>query len=263
MPRRYRKRKRSFRKRRRARGMQRIRTYRYRSRNLGGDRAKAKLYYQAVQNMGLAIGQSSSQLVWCPNVGATPDSMFNGIARRFGATPGLAVLANQFLRYRIRGVKLRYTIIPVKVDPATHSPVNFYVNAQASGVPITENAVGPTPPFPALQGNITPEQRWSRWAPVRFPMAGASPTVVKAYYSVNKVFGQDSIVKNDESFVGQLKTTPSYWDTASFAHPVQGIWIQHGVATMNGEAAEVAQTYVIQTQATFYAEFFGKRTAIE
>ena len=66
MPRRYRKRKRSFRKRRRARGMQRIRTYRYRSRNVGGDRAKAKLYYQAVQNMGLAVGQSSSEIVWCP-----------------------------------------------------------------------------------------------------------------------------------------------------------------------------------------------------
>ena len=43
MPRRYRKRKRSFRK-RRARGMQRIRTYRYKSRNIGGDRARAKLF---------------------------------------------------------------------------------------------------------------------------------------------------------------------------------------------------------------------------
>ena len=44
MPRRYRKRKRSFRK-RRARGMQRIRTYRYKSRNIGGDRARAKLFF--------------------------------------------------------------------------------------------------------------------------------------------------------------------------------------------------------------------------
>ena len=262
MPRRYRKRKRSFRK-RRARGMQRIRTYRYRSRNIGGDRAKAKLYFQAVQNMDLYQGQASSEIVWCPNVGATPNNQFSGIARRFGATPGLSVLANQFLRYRIRSVKLRYTIIPVKVDLATHTPVNFYVNALPSGVEITDNSVGPTPPFPALRGTVTPEQRWARWAPVRFPMAGANPTVVKAYYSVNKVFGQDSIVKNDESFVGQLKTTPSYWDTASFAHPVQGIWIQHGVATMNGEVAEQAQTYVLQTQATFYAEFFGKRTALE
>ena len=263
MPRRYRKRKRFFRKCRRARGMQRIRTYRYRSRNLGGDRAKAKLVFQAVQNMDLSQGQSSSEIVWCPNVGATSNTMFSGIARRFGATPGLAILANQFLRYRIRGVKLRYTIIPVKVDLATHTPVNFYVNAAPSGIPIDDNSTGPIPYFPALRGNVTPEQRWSRYAPVRYPMAGANPTVVKAYYSVNKVFGQDSIVKNDESFVGQLKTTPSYWDTAPLAHPVQGIWIQHGVATMNGEVAEQAQTYVVETRATFYAEFFGKRTAIE
>lgn len=243
--------------------MQRIRTYRYRSRNIGGDRARVKLYYSATQNMDMSQGQSSSEIVWCPNVGATSNTMFSGISRRFGSTPGLSTLAQQFLRYRIRGVKLRYTIIPVNVDPANHIPVNFYVNAQASGVEITDNSTGPTPSFPALQGTVTPEQRWSKWAPVRYPMAGASPTVVKAYFSVNKVFGPDQIVKNDESFVGQLKTTPPYWDTASFAHPVQGIWVQHGVATMNGLVAPIAETFIVQTQATFYAEFFGKRVSVE
>lgn len=263
MPRRYRKRKRSFRKRRRARGMQRIRTVRYRSRNVGGDRARAKLYYSAVSNIDLSQGSASSEVVWTPNVGATSNNLFSGIARRFGSTPGLAVLATQFLRYRVRGVKLRYTIYPVQVDPGTNIPVNFFVNAQASGVAIEPSSVGPTPPFRALQATITPEQRWAKWAAVRYPLAGANPTVVKAYYSVNKVFGPDRVVANDESFVGQLMTAPPYWDVSTFGHPVQGIWIQHGVATMNGLNVPVAQVYVVQIQATFYTEFFGKRLSVE
>ena len=54
-------------------------------------------------------------------------------------------------------------------------------------------------------------------------MAGAAPTRLTVYYSVNKVFGPDVVVKNDESFTGQLKTTLPYWDNVPGAHPVHGI----------------------------------------
>ena len=148
MPRRYRKRKRSFRK-RRARGMQRIRTYRYKSRNIGGDRARAKLFFSSTANEAIPAGARSQVKEWCPNIGATNHSSFPGIFLYFGNCPGLSTLANQFLRYRIRGIKVKYTIYPKQTDPATHEPVFFYVNAQSAGTSIQEHHLGPTPPFPA------------------------------------------------------------------------------------------------------------------
>jgi len=262
MPRRYRKRKRSFRK-RRARGMQRIRTYRYKSRNIGGDRARAKLFFASTFNGNIAVGQRSHSTTWCPNVGATPQSLFPGIFTIFGNCPGLSTLATQFLRYRIRGIKIKYTIYPRSTDPATHEPVFFYVNAQAAGTSIGESDQGPIPPFPTQNIFNTPEQRWAKYAPVKFPMAGAAPTRLTVYYSVNKVFGPDSVVKNDESFTGQLKTTLPYWDNVPGAHPVQGIWIQHGVSTLSNIPTTVVQNYTYVMQATLYTEFFGKRVMTE
>ena len=73
MPRRYRKRKRSFRK-RRARGMQRIRTYRYKSRNIGGDRAR--LFFSASANETIAINTTNQIETWCPSIGATSSVLF-------------------------------------------------------------------------------------------------------------------------------------------------------------------------------------------
>lgn len=262
MPRRYRKRKRSFRK-RRARGMQRIRTYRYKSRNIGGDRARAKLFLSSTSNETIAVGATSQVEIWCPNIGATPASLFPGISLQFGNCPGLSTLANQFLRYRIRGIKVKYTIYPIKTDPATHEPVFFYVNAQPAGTSIQANDQGPTPPFPTPNIFNTPEQRWAKYAPVKFPMAGAAPTRLSVYYSVNKVFGPDAVVKNDESFTGQLKTVSPYWDNVPGAHPVHGIWIQHGVFTISNNPAAVEQKYVFVRQATLYVEFFGRRVQTE
>lgn len=262
MPRRYRKRKRSFRK-RRARGMQRIRTSRYKSRNIGGDRARAKLFLSATSNENIAVGATSQVEIWCPNVGATPASLFPGISLQFGNCPGLSTLASQFLRYRIRGIKVKYTIYPLKTDPATHEPVFFYVNAQPAGTSIQANDQGPIPPFPTPNIFTTPEQRWAKCAPVKFPMAGASPTRLSVYYSVNKVFGPDAVVKNDESFTGQLKTVSPYWDNVPGAHPVHGIWIQHGVFTISNNPTAVEQKYVFVRQATLYVEFFGRRVQTE
>ena len=176
---------------------------------------------------------------------------------------GLSTLATQFLRYRIRGIKIKYTIYPQKTDPATHEPVFFYVNAQAAGTSIGESDQGPIPPFPTQNIFNTPEQRWAKYAPVKFPMAGAAPTRLTVYYSVNKVFGPDAIVKNDESFTGQLKTTLPYWDNVPGAHPVQGIWIQHGVSTLSNIPTTVVQNYTYVMQATLYTEFFGKRVMTE
>ena len=43
----------------------------------------------------------------------------------FRNCPGLSTFATQFLRYRIRGIKVKYTIYPKQTDPATHEPVFF------------------------------------------------------------------------------------------------------------------------------------------
>ena len=137
------------------------------------------------------------------------------------------------------------------------------MNAQAAGTSIQESDQGPVPPFPTQNIFQTPEQRWAKYAPVKFPMAGSAPTRLTVYYSVNKVFGPDGVVKNDESFTGQLRPTLPYWDTSPGAHPVHGIWIQHGVGTISNEPTVVEQKYVFVMQATLYTEFFGRRVMTE
>lgn len=243
--------------------MQKIKTVRYTARNIGGDRCFSKLRY--------VIGTSFSPTVASPylvtkfpfNVGAFPAGNAKSISGIFGQTPNLSTLAQFYQRYRIRGIKLRFTIYYSQVgmeDPA----MCFFVTAQSSAGPT--NAPDPVPNFPAPAINITPEQRWTRSTVISNTGLGAKPTTLSVYYSVNKVFGPDAVVKNDADFIGDLDTVAPYWSSSSSDgdRPQQGPWLMYGIYPLD-QTKTIAPTILLtyKVEATVYAEMFGKRPSVQ
>lgn len=241
--------------------MQRIKKVRWPKRNIGGDRAYAKLYYVTGESRTILSANSSFTANIAFNVGAALGGsalQTASISNRFGGTPGLAQLAQQFLWYRIRGVKLKYTYYPINYSL---QPLVAYFNAQSNGVPLTSSSSSPTPGFPTASVSVMPEQRWCTYRVIPNAANGAKPVTLKTYYSVNKVFGPDRIVKNDERFTGGLVTLPPYYDPSQ--PPQEGPWIQDGMFTMSGAAAGADVTVSVLKRATVYVEFFGKRVLEE
>lgn len=250
--------------------MQRIRTYRYKARNIGGDRARAKLFYTTGQQWDIPAASGTNVNTLKFNTGAANSALTNlfphTISSVLGQTPYLSVLAQQFQYYRIRGIKMKLTYWQ-----STGDPVFLYANAQsdsAVGQQVPQDASGPTPAFPAVSINIVPEQRWAKYRTCQMTSAGGKPTSLSVYYSVNKVQGPDRIIKNDQAYTGDMQTVSPYWgDSVSLADtqtmPVAGPWLQYGISTLSGAASAAGVTGVLKTQATVYAEFWGKRVSTQ
>lgn len=248
-------------------GMQKIRKYTYSARNIGGDRAYAKLRYVSAQTMVLDNASAAIQTLRF-NTGAVSAAVSPTLAARsifgvLGDTPNLSNLADQFLNYRIRGIKLKITAWPV-TDVAT-VPVYIFTNAQSNNAPFNDelSAIGPTPAFATPSITVLPEQRWCRYRIVTNPGAGAKPTTLTAYYSVNKVYGPDKVVKNDTSFTGLMKTTSPYWQDTAIGSgnnewPVLSPWLEYGIFSMTGQNIENLSV-ALKIEATVYAQFFGRR----
>lgn len=244
--------------------MQRTVTMRYRKRNIGGDRARVKLFYTT----GLSYIATEPNLfqiyeTFPFNVGMDTDSTFNrSIAKVLGETPNLSTLSLMYLKYRIRGIKLKLTAYYV---PAVGDPVMcLFTNATAS-TGLTSGA-SPVPNFPDPAVNILPEQRWARYRVIANQGQGAKPTTLSVYYSVNKVQGPDAVVKNDVDYTGNLQTTFPFWSaTAGFPNrPQRGPWIQWGVFPMDQNVIVPADLKItLKVEATVYTEFFGKRVSIQ
>lgn len=244
------------------RGMQRIKTVRYPRRNVGGDRAFTKLYY--VRGVTLAAPISYTYLTQnlAYNVGNAPSGSnleSVSIAGVLGSTPGLSVLAQLYTQYRIRGIKLRFTVYP---STAYSVPAIFYVNAVTSSRPAESSFNTPNPDFPAISVDSTTEQRWCRYRVIANAQTGAKPTTLSAYYSVNRVFGPDAVVKNDLTFCGDLSSVAPYWSASGF--PTSGPWLQFGVTGMAaGQTFLPEVSFVVKIEATVYTQFWGKRSMIQ
>jgi len=248
-------------------GMQRIKTVRYRARNIGGDRAYCKLRYVVGNPFGLANTTSNSQNL-AINLGAAPDNdgssllQTNSISGVFGSTPNLSTMGALYLKYRIRGIKLRLTYW----QTGTAVPLMLYTNAQSSNQVLGLSSVAPGPDFVAPTISNVGEQRWSRYRVCNgLTAAGGKPTTLTSYYSVNKVFGPDAVVKNDEDFTGEMQATNPYWSNSIPAGtnvntPIRTPWAQFGLASLSG--LPVTATGVLKVEATVYVEFFGKRPVV-
>lgn len=255
-----------------ARGMQRIRKVKWGRRNIGGDRCYAKLYYVDAKTISIANGTYSTFQNQAMSVGAfqvdPPPAAQDTVSLHavMGNTPNLSTLASLYMRYRIRGIKIRLTFWQQQ-----GSPVVLYTNAATSAGPPSPAGSGPYPDFTPPSISILPEQRWSKHRVCGATGAGAKPTTLSAYYSVNKVFGPDSVVKNDINFTGEMQYASPYWQPTtvgqssdSGAGPHMSPWLQFGLFNMSGEAAAGGNGAigVLKMEQTVYTEFFGKRPSV-
>lgn len=243
--------------------MQRIKTVRFPTRNIGGDRAYCRLRYCVGQSFGLPVGNISNSQNQVINVGAaTPATALallslNGI---MGNTPNLSTMGALYQQYRIRGIKVKLTYWQTAGEP-----VMLYTNAQGDQGVLLDTATGPTPAFVAPNVSTVTEQRWSKYRVCQQTQNGGKPTTLSSYYSVNKVQGPDAVVKNDEDYTGNMNVATPYWAAASssVSRPQRSPWLQFGITTLTGANVTTAVTGVLKVEETVYVEFFGKRPATE
>lgn len=240
--------------------MQRIKTVRWPVRNIGGDRCRAKLRYVIGELFQIPIGASQATRNVCFNVGAATAASalqavtINGV---FGDTPNLSTLGSLYQNYRIRAIKLKHTFYNTST---TYVPLVAFSVAQPDQDSIVDSDSSPNVAFPTASITTMPEQRWCKYRVIKNAATGASPTTLSYYYSLNKIYGPDSIVKNDEFFVGALQPTSPYWTTSATLRPQRGAYLQYGIFTMSGAVlAGATQDITMKTEATVYAEFFGRR----
>jgi len=241
--------------------MQRIKSVRWPTRNIGGDRAYCKLLYVTGNNVSILPGTSFSFVNLCMNIGAAPagsnleNASINGV---FGSTPNLSTMGALYTKYRIRGIKLRLTFWQLG-----GLPVYLYTQATTNNATVQATSLAPDPPFNPPFIAITPEQRWAKTRVCSATAAGGRATTLSVYYSVNRVQGPDVVVKNDSNYTGQMEDTAPFFsdNTSSGSRPVNSPWLQYGIAMLNGLNAvgQEAPGGVMKVQATVYCEFFGKR----
>ena len=238
--RRYRKRKRYTRRRsNKNRGMQRIKTYRYRARNIGGDNAFVKLRYAI--GTTLTIPTTDSYFQMNPMTFNSGNDLFNLL----GSTPGLSIMAAQFTQYRIAGIKLRITAWPSQ----SALPMVIFTNA----------ADLPTNVLATPNSSNLPEQRWAKYKVCNPTPAGATPTVLNSYYSVNKVTGPDITTKTDLDYTGSIANVPPYW----LLPPAAGPEFTIGTYMMSGLNPAAPTSIILKIEATVYAKFYGRRSLVQ
>lgn len=246
------------------RGMQRIRKYKFGVRNIGGDKAFVKLRFVRSRTWEILPGATEDTQNVAFNVMRAPGGSqldFASIGYNFGDSPNTSTLASLYLKYRVRGIKLSLTCWPT----AGTVPVVAFINAQSDATGLDSPATGPTPSFVAANITNIGEQRWSKHRIINAAAAGARPTRLSAYYSVNKVFGPDQIVRNSANFIGNTTLVAPYYSqaTETYDRPQYGPWLQYGITTMTGTPPGESQFVVMKQDVTVYAEFFAKRLVIQ
>lgn len=221
------------------RGMQRIKTYRYPKRNIFGDRSIIKGYIVTGQTITVPTNASF----------VTQNLQFNSwpaIATAFGNAPNVGTLGARFNNYRISGIKTRITVWPDQ--NSLNTPVCVFTNAANESGNLVAN-----PTVAQL-----PEVRWAKYRVCSNAGTGAKPTVLSSYYDVKKVWGPDSVVRNDIDFTGEtnFQTTPSTWTA-----PTLGPFLQYGLFTMGGTNPTTAINATLKIETTVYGTFWGKQTA--
>lgn len=219
--------------------MQRIKTYRYRARNIGGDNAFVKLRYAIGTTLTVPTTESFVQM------NPMQVNNGNGLFNFLGQTPGLSLMAAQFTNYRISGLKLRITAWPSQ----STLPMVLFTNAAdlVGNVLTTPNS-----------SNL-PEARWAKYKVCNPTPAGATPTVLNVYYSVNKVTGPDISTKTDLDFTGSVLPGAPYW----LLPPNDGPFYTIGLYMMSGVNPPAPTSCILKIEATVYAKFYGRRTLVQ
>jgi len=221
--------------------MQRIKKIRWPTRNPMGD----ALYYKFKATYGKAVNILDAT----SNIDIIPAVQFNSIpalAALFGNAPGLTFLANSYEKYRVTGVTVSHTVWPT--PDAIYQPTYVYTNAGG-----TLDDVDDVPSVSTI-----PEMRWTKSRLVRMPSEGGKPTTISTYYSVNKIMGPDSVVRNDLDYTGETVIgAPTGWDP-----PANGPLLRTGLYTMTGANVSGRQDQAVKTTLTVHCKFFQKRLIV-
>jgi len=168
-----------------------------------------------------------------------------GLASQFTTFPGASLMGQTFGNYRIRGIKFNITCWPVNED----FPVCVYTNA---GTDASSLIINPTI-------DKLPEQRWARWKVISAAGAGAKPTRLSVYYSVNRVYGPDAVVKNSANFIG---STGGNAALSSWTTPDVGPVFQYGFFTMSNNPAPADTRIYITYSFKIYVQMFSRIATI-
>lgn len=241
--------------------MQRIRSTRWPVKNIGGDRAYCKLRYVKGANFGIAQGDfwnGQNQVMGIATAPSGSNLFPTTLHAIMGDTPNLSTMGQLYQFYRIRGVKLRLTYWQI-----SGAPCFLFAQAVPDQGQVSGSDSAPNPDFINPSIVTLPEQRWGKYRVCQATAAGGRASSLSVYYSVNKVQGPDTVVRNDADYIGQMSPTTPYWDqgTAAFARPTRSPWMQWGLSTLSGNptTAQDVTTGVLKVEQTVYCEFFGKR----
>lgn len=225
--------------------MQKLKIIRWPSRNPFGDACMYKM--KIIGGHTFIIPMGATGMGYPSNAGIL---MNDGaaITASFGAPPGLSALANAFDTYKISAIKQKVTYWPLSAvgDPPLVGFIEASADLNFAGIANLPTII------------YQPEQRWIRYKVLNFANQGGRPAQVSAYFSVNKVYGPDLIVKGSAGFVGHTQLTAPYFA----APPATGPFFRTGIITMSGVGAPAPISVVVKVETVLYIKFFGKRDLI-
>lgn len=248
--------KKQWKRKKTTRSFPRVKTVNWNSRNVGGDRANAKLFFVASRSFTVAPSETSASLQFPMNAPHITASGQVSWINLFGNAPGARSLAGLYSNYRVRGVKLKFTYFPTVYA----APMVGFVDAQADASVITD-----TPSFPAPAIQTTGEQRWAKTKLINNPNQGGSPSSISVYYSVNKVQGPDNVVKNDMDYVGSTKFDAPFFDEVSVGSefgPRRGPTVQFGIYPLVHPVPSPV-TVQVKMEGTLYISYFSKIATVD
>lgn len=168
----------------------------------------------------------------------------------FTSCPGFLDYGRLFSRYRVTGIKVRFT------------PVWNDVAAGGTGiVPCAYmEAHGPNDvPNPSI--SVMPERRWGRWKPLNNWENGGGTKGISMYYSIPKVVGPDRIVINDAAYTGTITTA----EPPVYVTPTNGgdMSVRMGIMSAGGDniPAGTYGSYILT--ATYYTTLWTRKNALD
>lgn len=164
-----------------------------------------------------------------------------------GGSPGFSFYPQLFARYRVTGLKLKFTpLLNGRATDGTTIPPETLL-AFINGGPLTSST----------QANNVPEQRWCKYKPINNWQFGGATKSVSLYLSTLKTAGADRTAANDLDYTSTCITTTPYYNGPNVLIPYE-----YGICAMKGAnlsylSGEKICDYLITY--TYYVTFWDRR----
>lgn len=271
----YYKKGRKFNPKKRKRGMQKLTKSRWRRNNPVGDTLFVKAHI--TQRSDLQAGINVNETNYIPVI--LPDYINNRIPRlndpygvmgRFVSTDAGRSINNTstqsaaifYRRFRVRGVACTVTVTPRLMQQpiltgVTSQSRRFVVAAWCNSEPV---GLGISDSQPYNFSNVIPEQRWVRWRNMQQGFIyGGKPTKLKFYFSTEKVFGPDRVVKGDLDFTGATDSLgQGGFASAAASRPLIGPGLLIVIYALDGGNMPLDMIFQVQLDWTWYIKYFQK-----